>query len=463
MRQPDVAVVGGGPAGIGAALAAAESGAAVLLIDEHARPAGQYFKGPAEGFEPGRGKDQERIRTLRSELAGHDVEVFSDAVVWGIFDRRNIMVVHEGRSELVQAGAVVLATGAYDRPVPFPGWTLPGVMTAGAAQTFVKAQRVLPGKRILLAGAGPFLLPVARGLAEAGAEVILVEATSSTAWLGLGPAAAGVPALIGEAVGYARALRRLGVRRYSSHKIVRAIGDGAVSAAVISRVDGDWRAVPGTERTLDVDAIATGYGFVPSTELAESVGLSLRFDPYAQTWFVETDDDMETSEPGVFAAGEITGIAGSDVAFLEGRLAGIGAASHARAIGPAEAADRRRAERRSGLRARHRFAAALNRTFRPRPGLWDGLADDVVVCRCEEVTAGEIRERVRNGCTSPKALKDWTRAGMGLCQGRVCSGSVARLIAEGLEKPLESVPRGTIRPPVKPVPIDVLASTELPA
>jgi NADPH-dependent 2,4-dienoyl-CoA reductase/sulfur reductase-like enzyme len=460
MRQPDVAVAGGGPAGIGAAIAAAESGASVLLIDEHRRPAGQYFKGPPEGFEPGRGKDQERIRELRSELERLGVEVLTEALVWGIFGGCDVMVAYQGRSEHVRAGAIVLAPGAYDRPVPFPGWTLPGVMTAGGAQTFVKAQRVLPGRRILLAGAGPFLLPVARGLAEAGADVTLVEATPRLAWLGLGAAAVGVPALVREAVDYERSLRRLGVKRLAGHKIVRAVGKEAVEAAVICRVDRDWRAVPGTERTLEVDAIAIGYGFLPSTELAESSDLKLRFDPYAETWFVETDDAMETSEAGVFAAGEITGIGGNEVALMQGRLAGIGAAARAGRIGPADAT-RLRSQMLRRLRARQRFAASLNRVFRPRPGLWEGLVDDVVVCRCEEVRAGEIRERVANGCTSPKALKDWTRAGMGLCQGRVCSAVLARLIAEGTGAPLAAVPRGSVRPPAKPVPIDVLATTEV--
>lgn len=447
MRQPDVAVVGGGPAGIGAALAAAESGASVLLLDEHARPAGQYFKGP-----DGPGKDSQRIQFLRSELQRLRVEVLTEALVWGIFDGRDVMVVHDGASEAVRPHAIVLATGAYDRPVPFPGWTLPGVMTAGAAQTFVKAQRVLPGRRVLLAGAGPFLLPVARGLAEAGAEVEMLEATTLADRLGLGPAALGVPELIGDAARYAWSLRRLGVRRHSGYKIVRAEGKGAVQSAVIARVDRDWRAVAGTERTLSVDAIGIGYGFVPSTELAESCGCELRFDEDAQAWFVAAGETMETTVPGVYAAGEITGIAGNVVAFWEGRLAGASAAGN-EAL--AAAATRE-------LGARRRFAAALGRVFRVRPGLWEGLGDDVTVCRCEEVTAGEIRERVANGCTSAKALKDWTRAGMGLCQGRVCGAVVARLLAEGTGRTLQAVPRASVRPPVKPVPVEVLSTTELP-
>lgn len=445
MREPDVCVVGGGPAGIGAALAAAEGGLSVVLADEHARPAGQYFKAPP-------GEDGGRIGRLRADLRQRGVEVIPDALVWGLFDRRDVMVVHDGRSEHVRAGAVVLATGAYDRPVPFPGWTLPGVITAGAAQTLVKAMRVLPGRRVLLAGAGPFLLPVARALVEAGAEVVIAEATPRQAWLRLAPAALGQPRRIAEAAGYVRALGRGRVRRLFGHRIVRALGVDSVEAAVICRVDRDWRALPGTERTLEVDAVALGYGFLPSTELAESCGCTLRFDPEAEAWFVAVDERMQTSERGLFAAGEVTGIAGAEVAFWEGRLAGASAAG----------AERLAEEARRRLPGPRRFAAALNRVFRPRPGLWEGLAGDVAVCRCEEVTAGEIRERVAEGCATPKALKDWTRAGMGLCQARICGALLARLIAEGTGTPLEAVPRGSVRPPVKPVPIEVLATSEVP-
>lgn len=448
MREPDVVVVGGGPAGIGAALAAAESGQSVVLVDEHERPAGQYFKGP-----DGSSKGSQRIQHLRAELARLGVDVVSRGLVWGIFEGRDVMVVHDGASEHLRPSAIVLATGAYDRPVPFAGWTLPGVMTAGAAQTLVKAYAVLPGRKVVLAGAGPFLLPVATQLAEAGAEVMLVEATPARAWLGLAPAAARVPELVREGLGYARALRRLGVTRLSRHKLVRAEGAETVERAVIAKVDGDWRALPGSERSLDVDAVAIGYGFLPSVELAESCGCALRFDDDAQAWFVAVGESMETSVPRVYAAGEITGIAGNVVSFWEGRVAGASAAGN----------EELATEARKQLGPRHRFARALGHAFRPRPGLWEGTADDVVVCRCEEVTAGEIRTRIAGGCASPKALKDWTRAGMGLCQGRMCGSTIGRLLAEGTGKPLVEVPRGSVRPPVKPVPIHVLAGTEVPS
>jgi D-hydroxyproline dehydrogenase subunit alpha len=448
MRTADVVVVGGGPAGIGAALAAAERGARVVLVDEHARPGGQFFKGPAEGFAPTRGRDQQRVAALRARLQQLGVEVIPDAVVWGVFDGRDVMVARDGASERIRAGTVVLATGAYDRPVPFPGWTLPGVMTAGAAQTFVKAQRVLPGRRVLLAGVGPFLLPVARALVDAGAKVLIAEATPASAWLGLVPGALRVPQLVRDAAAYEVALRRARVRSLRRHKVVRALGTESVTGAVVAQVDERWRALPRTERELAVDAVAVGYGFLPSTELAESCGCGLHWDDRAEAWFVAVDERQATTQPGIYAAGEITGIGGWAVAFAEGRAAGAAATGHD------EAPPR-------SLAARRTFAAALNRVFAPRPGLWDGVGGDVVVCRCEEVTAEEIRNRVRDGCTSVKAIKDWTRAGMGLCQGRICASTVTRIVAAETGRRPRDIARGSIRPPIKPVAIDALTAAEV--
>jgi D-hydroxyproline dehydrogenase subunit alpha len=224
-------------------------------------------------------------------------------------------------------------------------------------------------------------------------------------------------------------------------------------------VDAQWRAVRGTEKSFDVDAVAIAYGFLPNIEAADGCGCELRWDPHGHTWFVKHDVDMATSVPGVFAAGEITGIAGSAVAMAEGRIAGIGAARFVGKLSDEEAARRRAAS--VGQRAHlMRFADALNRLFGPRPGLWEGLEDATTVCRCEEVTAGDVRSCVRAGCTSVKAVKDWTRAGMGPCQGRVCRSLVAQLVAKEAGMALEKVERPRIRPPFKPVPFDAMAQSE---
>jgi NAD(P)H-nitrite reductase large subunit len=242
------------------------------------------------------------------------------------------------------------------------------------------------------------------------------------------------------------------------HKIIRALGPDSVRAVEIAAVDRQWRALPKTVRRLEVDAVATAYGFLPNIEAADGCGCELRWDPHSQAWFVQHDANMATSVSGVYAAGEITSIAGSAVAMEEGRIAGISAAAFVGTISSQEAEERRSAsiKRRAHLM---RFADALNQLFAPRSGLWEGLEDATTVCRCEEVTAGDIRSCVRAGCASLKGIKDWTRAGMGPCQGRVCRSLIAQLVAQESGTSLEKVRRPRIRPPFKPVPFDVMAQS----
>lgn len=465
MLETDIAVVGAGPAGMAAALAAAESGAAVTVCDEHARPGGQFFKraGGAFGLEAGHlGREHEHGERLRRALAAGNIRVLNDALVWGVFPDKVLMLYREGRSEALRARAIVIAAGAYERPVPFPGWTLPGVMTAGGAQTLAKTQWVKPGRRMLLAGAGPFALPVADSLLRAGVETVaIVEATRPRQWWRHAAALWGQWPRFAEAFAYRRTLRRAGVPVLFGHKILRAEGDDTVTGAVVAAVDGEWRARPGSERRFVVDAITTGYGFLPNSELADLMGCDSRWDPHGQSWFVAVDNRLATSQTGVFAAGEITGIGGSAIALEEGRIAGLSAAEYLGAIDARRAAQLRAPIQRARRRLQ-RFADMVNALFAPRLGLWEGLAGDTLACRCEEVTAAEVRACVRAGCASPKEVKDWTRAGMGLCQGRICRSLVAQAIAEEKRISPRHVPRPSVRPPIKPAPIGALALSELP-
>ena len=466
MRVPamrtDIAVVGAGPAGMAAALAAAEAGAQVVLLDEYSRPGGQFFKRSHDSFSVERDRltrEHDRGEHLRRQLSHQRIHVLTRTLAWGRFDD-HLMIFRDQRSEALHARAFVIATGAYDRPVAFPGWTLPGVVSAGGAQALAKTQWVKPGHRMLLAGAGPFLLPVAQSLLRAGVRIVAIaEATTPLQWLPHAGALWGQWPRFAEAWDYKLDLRKAGVPTIHGYKIVRAVGDRAVAAAAIARVDSDWRTIGGTERTFEVDGIAVGYGFLPNLELAASFGCDLRFDPFARTWFAQCTADMSTNKPGVFVAGEITGIGGSALALEEGRIAGLSAAEHVGALPPAEA-DRRRLPHRRRRAHLGRFADMLNVLFRPRPGLWEPLSGSVTICRCEEVSAQEIRACVAAGCTTTKSIKDWTRAGMGLCQGRMCRAMVSEIIAAERSVALDSIPFPHVRPPIKPVPIHALLQPE---
>ena len=347
----------------------------------------------------------------------------------------------------------MLATGAYDRPVAFAGWTLPGVMTAGGAQALSKGQGVLPGRRVLLAGAGPFLLPVAAQLEAGGADVVAVaEATRRRDWLRAAPRMAAHP---GRLVDYARYRTR--VRRIAwGHVIVRAEGDDRVRSATIAEAGADW-APTGRERSFEVDAVCTAYGFTPSVELARALGLRpARGRGRARR-------RHGTRSPACFVAGEAAGIGGADLAQVEGELAGYAAAAHA--ANPATAGvdghagallagngPRPRSRDLGPLRERRAklagFAGILSDLFDPRPGLLGLAQPDTVLCRCEDVTAGAIDAAVAGGATTLSALKVVTRCGQGPCQGRTCE----RLVCERLPEP----ERFSARAPIRPIPLGVL-------
>jgi D-hydroxyproline dehydrogenase subunit alpha len=420
----DVAVVGAGPAGMAAAVAAREAGVSVALIDRYPAVGGQIWKRPYGDDSPP--SDGSR---LADRLTASGSQVLLETAVWGVSDENTLLT--EGAVSSVRARKLVLATGAYDRPVAFPGWTLPGVFTAGAAQTLVKAQATLPGRQVLLAGAGPFLLPVATQLAKAGAEVTVAEATRRGSWLRTAPRM--LPHLRRAAEYAAYRVRLHGIRFMWGRMLVRAEGAGRVERATLAQVDAGWRPQPGSERTLEVDAVCTAYGFLPALELARALGCELDGDAVAH------DDEMRTSVENVYVAGEAAGVGGAELAVLEGSIAGSQAAA-ARVV--AGAARRRRRHK--------RFAGVMDDLFRPGPGLHELPDADTVLCRCEDITARQVDEAIARGATSLSAIKIATRCGQGPCQGRMCENAVAaRLPAPG--------GRFSSRIPVRPVALKTLA------
>ena len=362
------------------------------------------------------------------------------------------------------ARTLILATGAYDRPIPFPGWTLPGVMTAGGVQSFLKTQGRPPGRRFLLAGTGPLQIAVAAGLVQAGAEVVAILEAARLAWRDVRHAAAlwGQWGRLAEGWDYGRTLFAARVPLRLGWAIVEARGDSQVEEAVICRVDDAGQPLPGTSETLAVDTIAIGYGLIPSTELSRLLGCVHEFRPEQGGIVPRRDAEMQTSLPGVYAVGDGAGIGGAELAQIEGRIAALAAARHLGKL--SEAAARHAIGREQpGLARQQRFARMLGELFTPGAGLYGLARDDTVVCRCEEVTLGEIRQAVAEGATSANEVKGLTRTGMGNCQGRICGELVARIIAaettgqRGDAHAIESAGVFTARSPIHPLPLDALA------
>ncbi|MFD7974750.1 FAD-dependent oxidoreductase [Streptomyces sp. NPDC059071] len=504
----DLAVVGAGPAGLAAAVTAADLGLTVTLLDAGARPGGQYYRHPAPGLGAARPQalhhDWQPFAALTRRLETHRrrgrVAYLPNHHVWTVTPTGGAgpWSVHartDGAAEPpapVTARAVLLATGSYERQLPFPGWTLPGVIGAGGAQAMLKGGLVLPGRRIVVAGSGPLLLAVAASLSAAGARVPAVAEASG--YGGYAAHAATIlrnPAKLVEGARYGSALVRHHTRLLTRHAVVEAHGTDRVEAVTIARLDRDWRPVPGTARRIPCDAVAVGHGLVPELSLATALGCATRTAADGTVALALTDD-LRTSVPGVWSAGETGGIGGAQLALVEGALAAhsiarvahatdtaystdaayttdtvhaadtvhvTDAADAARVVRPVAAAPAAPAALRRARARLRAFADAMASAHRPGAGWTDWLADAADVCRCEEVTAGEVREAVTElGARDARTVKLLTRAGMGWCQGRMCGPAVAALCgavtAEGAAMP----PAPDRRPLACPVPLRQLAS-----
>lgn len=456
----DIAVVGAGPAGVAAAITAAEAGAQVTLIDEYSQPGGQYFKQPAASldantFPPSLAATIRKGRELLAALSHPNIRLRCNTLVWNITpDRLLDLYGPEGPSRL-PARKVIIASGAYERVVAFPGWTLPGVTTVGGAQLLLKGQGLLVGQRVLLAGTGPLLQLAGAQLLDAGADVVaIVELQSRREFLGNAVKLLGQWDKIGQGVANQRRLKEAGVPMRFGSAVVGALGEQQVEGAIIAQVDGNGRPRPRSQEELAVDAICLNFGFIPATELTRLAGCQQRFDAHFGSLATTTNDDLETSRAGIFAAGEVRGIGGAEVALLEGRIAGAAAA---RQLGyRRESATSEQEVRREWQKGRAEVAS-LATMFAVKPGLYDLATDDVMICRCEEVTAGAVREAARAGMADLNSLKVCTRLGMGRCQGRICGPIAAQIMARESGLALEAVGTFTARAPIKPIPLGALA------
>ncbi|NHI15660.1 FAD-dependent oxidoreductase [Microbacterium sp. CBS5P-1] len=443
----DLAVVGAGPAGLTAAVTAADLGLSVALIDAAEQTGGQYWRHPDERHRAAFARPEStghhhwhrytdlRDRLQRAVRAG-SVRHVAGRQVWRAAAEGAGFALHTtpsvGRDAVpvaertVRARRVVLATGAYDRQLPVPGWTLPGVMAAGGVQALLKANQVAAGRRAVVAGTGPFLLSVAAGLAEAGVDVVAVcDANALSRWARTPLRALQEPGKLLEGVGYAAQFVRSRVPLYTRTVVTEVRGEGRASAVTLQKVDGRGNPRPGTAREVEADLVAFGWGFTPQLELAVGLGLGTRVDVDASL-VVEVDQAQRTTLDGVYAAGEATGIGGAVQSCAEGALAARAAAADAGrdALGR----DARRLRRR--IARGRRFAVGMHRAS-PVPEAWSRwLTPDTLVCRCEEVTAAEATDTV--GCLGADDARDvrvTARPGMGWCQGRVCGFALAGLVA----------------------------------
>ena len=447
MAEPVVAVVGAGPAGVRAAETLARAGVKPLLLDEGERPGGQIYRQPPAGaVRPGiyglQVRKAEGIHRAVFDLSDR-IDYRPRTLVWNLFQDRLDLLTPDGYGE-ERFDRLILASGAMDRALPFPGWTLPGVFTLGGAQIALKAQGVSIGRRVAFVGAGPLLPLVADQYAKAGVDVVAVlDVTPFATKL------AGLPGMMAEPGTLARGMWYTARNRLAGLKVLYGVAtlqaEGAAQVEALA-----WRDAAGREHRVACDAIGASFGLRSETQLADLAGCAFVFDPVGRQWVPERTAEGRSSVPAVYLAGDGARIGGADAAELQGRRTALAVLEDlGRRLKPAEG---ERLDRRLARQAR--FRKALENAYPFPAHLLDTVADEEIVCRCEGITAGTLREAAREKDASElNRLKAFTRIGMGRCQGRVCEHAAAELLARVRGVDIERVGRLRRQPPVKPIPV----------
>lgn len=453
-RQFDVAVIGAGPAGLAAATEAAQSGLSVALLDEQRSPGGQIYRG-IETASAARlkilGGDYAEGRLLVETFRASGAEYMPGSLVWNVTTDKVVEFSRDGASSRIRAEAIIAATGALERPCPLPGWTLPGVTTAGALQILLKASGIVQEDAVL-AGSGPLLWLLAAQMVDAGVPPRAIVETVPNGCLLQAlphlPKALRQPSYLFKGLSMVRKVRRAGVPIYKD--ATRLAVEGATFATALSFAAG------GKSQRIETRTIALHQGVAPNQQITRLLRCDHAWDSSQHCFRPVTDASGATSVDGVYVAGDGAGIGGARAAAIRGQIVAIGLAVRA-GRGNGE----RLARLHSALAKDASVRPFLETLYAPAPQILSP-ADDTLVCRCEEITAGSIREAVRLGAPGPNQIKSFLRAGMGPCQGRVCGLAVSAIVAEERGETPDDVGYYRIRPPLKPLLLSELANFATP-
>ncbi|MCG8686240.1 MAG: FAD-dependent oxidoreductase [Desulfobacterales bacterium] len=464
MIDADIVIIGGGPAGMAAAVKAAQHNFKVILMEEMSSLGGKVLrneahensKSPANPIEV---KTRQKLFQAIEENK-EKIKILTNTEVWSVTDQKVVQFHCKSQGAFktgtVRGKKLIVAVGATDKIIPFSGWHLPGVFTIGGLNTFVQ-RGIVPGKNILVAGTGPLQIALAYHLVNAGARVKAIADVSTfkeTFHSALGILRNGGLGKLMLGLRYLFKIKGSKIPTHYSYIVKKAIGTDRVEGAEIVKVDKSWRPIPGTEKTIGVDTIATGFNLAPQTEITRMAGCNHTYNDQFGYWMVDRNEKMETSVDGIFVAGDGADIKGYDAAIDEGRTAAIAACEQLGAKPLNNMASlQKKMKNHRGIGSEMSSAAKI------RPGIFEVLTDDTIICRCEEIRYKDIKSAVKQGARDVNDIKRRTRLGMGHCQGRFCGQVVNELIRQVSGEQVERKTL-TVRPPLKPVPLKAIVGMD---
>ena len=457
IKKVDLVVLGAGPAGVAAANVASKEGAEVVIIDENSSAGGQIYRAPPNEFQPQNSFKSDEFREgekQRNILKNSNVKALFKHRVWSVSSDLVVSTVGPNGLSSWHARSLIIANGALERIIPFPGWTIPGVIGLAASTILLKSQYVLPGQSTVVAGCGPLLIAVANGIIKSGGKVsAIIDLNSKSDWIKASPRLLSRPDQLFKGMSWFANIMKAGIKLYGGHAVTNTKQVDNVLRISIAPINSAGSILDSkNQKIVEGDCLAIGHGLFPSTEITRLLKAKHIYDPLKGGWVPLIDDDFRSSIPGVYIAGDATGISGAFSAVQKGRIAGMAAVRDLNVM----SSQKYKAKIKSELiilKKNENFGKAAVRLMKFRPELIQTITSETIVCRCEDVFRSEIDEAIESGARDLNQLKAWTRCGMGPCQGRTCSEAIEAILASKVGS-RELAGQWTGRTPLRPVPIE---------
>ncbi len=457
IKKVDLVVLGAGPAGVAAANVASKEGAEVVIIDENSSAGGQIYRAPPNEFQPQNSFKSDEFREgekQRNILENSNLTALFKHRVWSVSSDLVVSTVGPNGLSSWHARSLIIANGALERIIPFPGWTIPGVIGLAASTILLKSQYVLPGQSTVVAGCGPLLIAVANGIIKSGGKVsAIIDLNSKSDWIKAFPRLLSRPDQLFKGMSWFANIMKAGIKLYGGHAVTNTKQVDNVLRISIAPINSAGSILDSkNQKIVEGDCLAIGHGLFPSTEITRLLKAKHIYDPLKGGWVPLIDDDFRSSIPGVYIAGDATGISGAFSAVQKGRIAGMAAVRDLNVM----SSQKYKAKIKSELiilKKNENFGKAAVRLMKFRPELIQTITSETIVCRCEDVFRSEIDEAIESGARDMNQLKAWTRCGMGPCQGRTCSEAIEAILASKVGS-RELAGQWTGRTPLRPVPIE---------